>query len=179
MTGRGLIAALVASAALFPSLIAPVTGQSARAGWAVSTDSAKATCTAALTSEEGAALAIHAPAVAEARPDTPGFALQLWLTPSLRELLPLPDGEVALAFRPAGSPAVQLEGTLAPDAAFWRFNHPFASVQDAARFILATRSGRLTLFHPEAGVLAGFDTKGAEEALALLLACDPAPEPAE
>ncbi|SIN92218.1 hypothetical protein [Vannielia litorea] len=148
-------------------------------GWQLTPRPEEAQCTAALTSEAGAALAITGPAVAEASPDTPGFTLRLWLPALLRDLLPMPDGEVALAFRPAGQPAVQLDGTLEPDAAFYRFTHAFETAQDTARFILATRTGRLTLFHPEAGVLAGFDTAGAEEALAGLLACAPAPEAAE
>ena len=145
-------------------------------GWALAISPESGDCTATLTSEEGAALAITAPAVAEASPETPPFRLQLWLSDALRALLPLPDGDTAMAFRPAGAAAVQLEGTLAPDAAFWRFTHSFASAQDAGRFILATRSGRLTIFHPEAGVLAGFETEGAEAALAGLLACAPLPE---
>ncbi|MBY6152783.1 hypothetical protein KUV47_06140 [Vannielia litorea] len=177
MTLRRRAAPGLPGMALCLALALPATAQGTGAGWTVSNDPGKGTCTAALTSDDGAALAITAPAVAEASPDTPPFRLDLWLSAGLRELLPLPDGATAMAFRPAGAAAVQLEGTLEPDAAFWRFSHAFASVHDAARFMLATRAGRLTIFHPEAGVLAGFVTEdGAEEALALLLACDPGPE---
>lgn len=164
-----LVAAVLAGAALAAG--ATVAQPERAEGWNLDIQPEAATCTASLTSQEGAALAITAPAVVETAPEPLPFTLDLWLSATLRDLLPLPDGDAAIAFRPAGAAAVQLEGTLAPDAAFWRFTHSFASAQEAGRFLLATRSGRLTIFHAQAGVLAGFDTTGAEEALAGLLAC--------
>ncbi len=167
---KGTLAALFLA---WTSGVTPVAGQGAEEGWAVTRHPEQSACAASLTSEQGAALSLWAPPAGE----TEGFRLTLWLTADLRDMVPQPDGPMAFAFRPSGQPAVQLDGTLEPDGAFWRFTHAFADLAEAARFLGTTTSGRLTLFHPEAGVLASFETSGAEEALTGLLSC--APEAAE
>ncbi|MFY0632696.1 MAG: hypothetical protein JXQ91_02725 [Vannielia sp.] len=127
-------------------------------------------CSAALKDEAGAVLALFGSG------DAAGPRLTLTLAPALRDTIPLPDGPLSLAFRAAGQPAILLEGQIAPLGPLFEFTHPFASAEEALAFGRTTASGRLTVFHPEAGVIARFTTAGAAPAMQALAQCAPATE---
>ncbi|MCO6382160.1 hypothetical protein [Oceanicola sp. 502str15] len=127
-------------------------------------------CSAALKDEAGAVLALFGPG------DVAGPRLTLTLAPALRDTIPLPDGPLSLAFRAAGQPAILLDGQIAPLGPLFEFTHSFASAEEALTFGRATASGRLTVFHPEAGVIARFTTAEAAPAMQALARCTPATE---
>ncbi|MDF1872616.1 hypothetical protein [Vannielia sp.] len=105
------------------------------------------------------------------------LSLTLFLTDPQRAKLPLPDGPVQLAFRPAGQPATLLDGTIAPEGPYHAFTHRFADLEAQKAFLTRADQGRVTVFSPSAGVLASFPTQEASLALDRLLACSfPAPE---
>lgn len=170
---RALLALLLAP---MPALAVPASAQQGQDGaaWALTRQAGEAAgaghCAASLKDEAGAVLSLWVDLRGGGTGAPAGQRLTLTMTEALRNRLPLPDGAAALALRPAGRPAVLLEGRLAAQGALHVFSYDFAD-RESQRAFLRAAAPRLTVFHPEAGVIAGFAVPEPPEALAWLDGC--------
>ena len=164
---------MIRAALLALWLATPAAGQTPVGDWQLtrqhSASPGAGQCAVSVKDEAGAALSLW---MRDAARRKSGFRLTLTLAPGLRDLLPMPDGEVALAFRPTAAPAVLLEGTLVPDGPLYTFTHVFPDMDAQRSFLEAAGAGRVTVFHPEAGVIARFATEGGARAMHRLTSCE-------